>query len=115
MKIFALAIVGSLFVSAAVAQTTTSTTVAPAGAMMAAPSKTDSNQAVATTDANAIQPAKGSNSFTAGEAQRRIEKEGFMTVADLKKDDDGVWRGHAMKDGASVGVWLDYKGNIGRQ
>jgi len=75
----------------------------------------DSNQAVATTAANAAQPAKGANSFSDGEAQRRIESRGYATVADLKKDGDGVWRGSAMKDGAKVGVWLDYKGNVGQQ
>ena len=75
----------------------------------------DSNQAVATTSANAPQPAKGANSFTDGEARRRIEGSGYSTVADLKKDGDGVWRGSATKDGAKVGVWLDYKGNIGQQ
>lgn len=73
------------------------------------------NQAVATTGANAPQPAKGANSFSGGEARRRIESRGYSTVADLKKDGDGVWRGNAMKDGAKVGVWLDYKGNIGQQ
>ena len=73
------------------------------------------NQAVTTTAANAPQPAKGANSFSAGEARRRIESEGYTTVADLKKDGDGIWRGHGMKNGASVGVWLDYKGNIGQQ
>ena len=75
----------------------------------------DTNQAVATTDANAPQPAKGANSFTDGEARRRIESSGYSTVADLKKDDDGIWRGNATKDGAKVNVWLDYKGNIGQQ
>lgn len=75
----------------------------------------DSNQAVATTGANAPQPAKGANSFTDGEARRRIESSGYSTVADLKKDGDGIWRGSAMKDGAKVDVWLDYKGNIGQQ
>ena len=75
----------------------------------------DRNQAVATTGENAPQPAKGANSFTDGEARRRIESSGYSTVADLKKDDDGIWRGSAMKDGAKVGVWLDYKGNIGQQ
>ena len=75
----------------------------------------DSNQAVATTNANAPQPAKGANSFSDGEARRRIESSGYSTVADLKKDGDGVWRGTATKDGAKVGVWLDYKGNIGQQ
>lgn len=75
----------------------------------------DNNQAVATTNANAPQPAKGANSFTDGEARRRLESNGYSTVADLKKDDDGVWRGNATKDGAKVSVWLDYKGNIGQQ
>ncbi len=75
----------------------------------------DTNQAVATTAANATQPAKGANSFSDGEARRRIESRGYATVADLKKDGDGVWRGSAMKDGANVGVWLDYKGNVGQQ
>lgn len=73
------------------------------------------NQAVATTAANAPQPAKGANSFTAGEARRRLERQGYTQVTALKKDQDGVWRGEAMKAGAKTGVWLDYKGNIGQQ
>ena len=73
------------------------------------------NQAVATTRADAPQPAKGANSFSDGEARRRIEGGGFSTVSDLKKDGDGIWRGNAMKDGAKVAVWLDYKGNVGQQ
>ncbi len=75
----------------------------------------NSNQAVATTAANAPQPAKGANSFSRGEVQRRIEREGYTAVADLVKDGDGIWRGHGTKAGASVGVWLDYKGNVGQQ
>ena len=71
------------------------------------------NQAVATTNANAAMPAKGSNSFTVGQAKTRIEKEGFADVTDLKKDNDGVWRGKAQKNGTTTTVWLDYKGNIG--
>ena len=74
----------------------------------------DRNQAVATTGANAPQPARGANSFTEGEARRRIEAEGFSGVGALTKDDGGVWRGTATKGGASAQVWLDYKGNIGR-
>jgi hypothetical protein len=73
----------------------------------------DNNQAVATTSANASTPAKGSNSFTMGEARRRIEKDGFMNVSGLAKDHDGIWRGTAQKDGKSASVWLDYKGNVG--
>ena len=75
----------------------------------------NSNQAVATTAANAPQPAKGANSFTAAEARGRMEREGYTQVADLKKGSDGIWHGHGMKNGASVGVWLDYKGNVGQQ
>lgn len=75
----------------------------------------DSNQAIATTSASALQPAKGANSFSRGEAQRRIQREGYTQVADLKKDADGIWRGHGTKNGAGVGVWLDYKGNVGQQ
>jgi len=26
-----------------------------------------------------------------------------------------VWRGQAQKSGTSVGVWVDYKGNVGEQ
>jgi len=73
----------------------------------------DSNQAVATTRVNAATPAKGANSFTMGEARSRIEKHGFANVSDLVKDDNGVWRGKAQKDGSPTSVWLDYKGNVG--
>ena len=57
-------------------------------------------------------PVAGRNSFTAGEAKSRIEKMGFANVTDLKKDDNGVWRGRAMKDGKTVDVSLDYQGNV---
>jgi hypothetical protein len=73
----------------------------------------NNNQAVATTDANAPQPARGANSFTQGEAKSRIEKNGFSGVSDLTKDDNGVWRGKANKGGQTTSVWLDYKGNVG--
>jgi opacity protein-like surface antigen len=74
----------------------------------------NNNQAVVTTASNASHPAKGSNSFTAGQAQTRIEKEGYSNVSGLTKDSDGIWRGKAQKDGQQTAVWLDYKGNIGQ-
>jgi hypothetical protein len=74
----------------------------------------DGNQAVVTTGANADQPAKGANSFTRREAVKRIASKGYASVANLKKDADGVWRGTATKDGQSIQVWLDYKGNVGQ-
>ena len=62
------------------------------------------------TDAGA--PLKGTNSLTEGQAKDRAVAQGFMSVGDLKKDDDGIWRGSAMRDRKSVQVAIDYKGNV---
>ena len=37
---------------------------------------------------------------------------GVLEVSALKKDDDGIWRGRAMKNGQQVDVALDYQGNV---
>ncbi|GLK85611.1 PepSY domain-containing protein [Ancylobacter defluvii] len=58
------------------------------------------------------EPAKGANSFTEAQATSRIEAKGFSNVSGLAKDKDGVWRGKAMKAGASHDVALDYQGNV---
>lgn len=55
---------------------------------------------------------KGANSFTEGQVKSRLEGAGLTNVTDLRKDDDGIWRGKAMRDGKSVTVGFDYKGNI---
>lgn len=55
---------------------------------------------------------KGANSFTRGQARHRLEGAGLKSVSDLKKDKDGIWRGKASRDGQSVSVGFDYKGNI---
>src|SRR5690348_14593147 len=57
-------------------------------------------------------PVSGANSFTEGQARSRIEKLGFADVTNLKKDDNGVWRGRAMKGGQMVDVSVDYQGNV---
>ena len=57
-------------------------------------------------------PVAGANSFTEGQARSRIEKMGFADVTDLKKDDNGVWRGRAMKGGQMVDVSVDFQGNV---
>jgi hypothetical protein len=57
-------------------------------------------------------PVAGRNSFTQGEAQSRIEANGFTNVSGLKKDDSGVWRGQATKNGKTVQVSLDFQGNV---
>jgi hypothetical protein len=57
-------------------------------------------------------PAKGHNSFTKGQAQKHIEKEGYTQVTGLAKDKDGLWQGMAMKDGKPVHVAVDFEGNV---
>ncbi len=129
MKFVPIALAAALVATAATAQTTSNqpTSNQPAGSgTMSAPAHGDGssgtaaasgdhNQAVATTDANAPQPARGANSFSRGEARRRIESGGFQKVSSLHKDSGGIWRGKGTKDGQPVSVWLDYKGNIGQQ
>ena len=71
------------------------------------------NPAVNTTGTNNPgAPVAGANSFTEGQAKSRIESSGYGNVTDLKKDDSGVWRGKAQKDGKSVNVSLDFQGNV---
>ena len=99
----AIGIVTSLAAGSALAQSTV-------------PASKDSNAAVQSRGGNDTDvPAKGSNSFTEGQAKSRIEDRGYNNVAQLQKDDDGVWRGQAQKTGMSVQVWVDYKGNVGEQ
>ena len=65
-----------------------------------------------TTSDNQTPPLKGANSFTEGEAKKRAEARGFSEVTDLKKDQDGIWRGRANQQGKPVEIAIDYKGNV---
>jgi hypothetical protein len=64
------------------------------------------------TTTNSGAPVQGRNSFTEGQARSRIEANGFMEVSGLQKDDAGIWRGKAKKDGKAVDVALDFQGNV---
>lgn len=76
-------------------------------------SATSTTPAVTTTDtANPAAPVPGANSFTEDQAKSRIEDAGFSDVSKLTKDDQGIWRGQATKDGKSTAVALDYQGNV---
>jgi len=57
-------------------------------------------------------PLEGANSFTENQAKDRAMSAGLTDVSALTKDDKGIWRGTAMKNGASVKVAVDYKGNV---
>jgi hypothetical protein len=61
---------------------------------------------------NSANPVAGANSFTMGEARGAIGAKGYSNVAGLTKDQAGVWRGTATKDGKSGPVSIDYQGNV---
>ena len=61
---------------------------------------------------NPAAPVPGANSFTEGQAKDRASAQGFISVGNLKKDGDGIWRGSAMQDGKAVQVAIDFKGNV---
>jgi len=64
---------------------------------------------------NASAPVSGANSFTRGEAMSRIKAKGYANVSNLAKDNNGVWRGTAQKDGQTVQISVDYQGNVNPQ
>ena len=57
-------------------------------------------------------PVAGANSFTEGQESLGPISSGYTNVMALNKDDNGVWRGKAQKDGKSVDVSLDFQGNV---
>jgi periplasmic protein CpxP/Spy len=74
------------------------------------PSSQQSDQAKAQAANTKLE--SGANSFTEAQARSRLEEAGYQKLADLKKDDNGIWRAKAEKDGRQVTVGLDYKGNV---
>jgi hypothetical protein len=72
-----------------------------------------SNEAIDTTENREPgAPFEGANSFTEGQAQARLAELGYGNVTGLVKGEDGIWRGQAQKDGATVNVGVDYQGNV---
>lgn len=62
--------------------------------------------------AHVAAPASGANSFSEDQARGRLTKAGYRSISRLAKDKDGVWRGTGSRDGKTVHVGLDYKGNV---
>lgn len=85
--------------------------IAATGNAAAATSST--TPAVTTTEtANPAAPVPGANSFTEDQAKSRIQDAGYSDVSKLTKDEQGIWRGQATKDGKNTTVALDYQGNV---
>lgn len=102
----------ALFAAAIAFSLTTS--VAVAADDQAPPAQSGpNNAAVKNPDANnAAMQVEGANSFTKGEAISRLKARGYSHVSHLRKDNNGVWRGMATKDGHSVNVSVDFEGNV---
>ena len=83
------------------------------GAFAQAGAPAKSTSAVKTTHTvNDGKAEAGRNSFTQAQAREHIAKSGYAAVSPLTKAGDGVWRGTAQKDGRTVKVALDFKGNV---
>jgi hypothetical protein len=63
-------------------------------------------------DNNSSTPVAGANSFTKSEAIKQIKAKGYTHVTKLEKDQSGVWRGTATKDGQTGPISVDYQGNV---
>jgi putative membrane protein len=61
------------------------------------------------------QPSPRGNPITRAQALNRIYTRGYSDISDLWLDQSGIWRGHAIKDGRKVTVWLDHMGNVGQR
>jgi hypothetical protein len=83
-------------------------------AQLPPPQEGPQNPAISTETVNpqVMGPVRGANSFTEGAARSRIEDNGYANVTGLMLDNDGIWRGYAMRNGDRVAVALDYQGNV---
>jgi len=117
-----LAAAGALVAGAAFAQTTVTGQPAAGGnsaqqqgqSAVSRPNTDNMQQGGGATGSIAtnVQLEPGANSFTEGQARSRMEQAGFQNVRELRKDDQGIWRGKAMQGGREVTVGFDYKGNV---
>ena len=50
--------------------------------------------------------------FTMIDAQNLLRQRGYTSVSELVKNEKGTWIGSAVKDGKTVPVGVDVKGNV---
>ena len=48
-------------------------------------------------------------------AQKRIEQDGYKSVQNLQRGDDGLWHGTAMRGNTSIQVTVDRTGRVSTQ
>jgi putative membrane protein len=94
----------------AMAQSTPPTTTPGNHPSPSAGTSTNPNANATSAGNAALEP--GANSFTEGQARRRIEDRGYSNVDQLHKDQNSIWQAEAMKDGRRVRVGVDFRGNV---
>lgn len=82
------------------------------GGVVSPPTSPENDAINADANRNDTTLAKGSNSFTEGQARGRIENAGYTDVKGLTKTEGGLWTGTAMKNGKTAKVSLDFKGAV---
>jgi hypothetical protein len=97
------------------AQTTSAPPLTTPPAPQVAPPTGGPNTPPLSEPANTIDKSASVSSVdpsTETEVRGRLERSGYTEVSALRKGGDGVWRGSAMKDGASVHVSVDRRGKV---
>ncbi len=86
----------------------------PADGLITEPMFTENclNDVFATAVMDEGAPLEGANSFTEDQAKDRMIAAGMTDPTGLAQDDKGIWRGTATKDGMTVTVAVDFKGNV---
>jgi putative membrane protein len=109
-----LALLGSVALGLGAVQAQTATTPAtPATPATPSTGMTDTrNPGDRSTLVEASALEAGANSFTEGQARSRLEDAGFTAIEGLAKDDQGFWRGRAMRGGQVEEVAMDFRGRI---
>jgi putative membrane protein len=84
----------------------------PANAIQKSGSVSNNSAVTRSSAVNQGGVSPGANSFTEAQARSRLQRNGYAQVSQLTKDQDGIWRGSATRNGSQVHVAVDFKGHI---
>jgi putative membrane protein len=81
---------------------------------LAAPALAESADNPSPAQSAEAKPAVRGNLFTQQQAREHLLHLGYTQVSELSKDENGVWRGSATKDGKTLSVAVDVKGTVAK-
>jgi hypothetical protein len=82
--------------------------------VLAVPALAESADTPAPAQSAEVKPAVRGNLFTQQQAREHLLHLGYTDVSELAKDENGVWRGSATKDGKTLSVAVDVKGAVAK-